>query len=133
VLDPLAHFALSVDAERASYVALHDLAHELCDGRWVAVGGGGYEVVDVVPRAWAHLTAIAAHRPVAPGSGVPDAWREYVNQRLHRVAPLRMTDGGDGDYRSWATGYDPADAIDRAVLATRKAVFPLHGLDPYFD
>lgn len=133
VLDPLAHFALSVDAERASYLALHDLAHELCDGKWVAVGGGGYEVVDVVPRAWAHLTAIAAHRPVEPATEVPAAWREYVNSRCRRVAPMRMTDGGDGEYRSWATGYDPADAIDRAVLATRRAVFPLHGLDPYFD
>ena len=30
--------------------ALHDLAHEVCDGRWVALGGGGYELVEVVPR-----------------------------------------------------------------------------------
>jgi acetoin utilization protein AcuC len=44
-----------------------------------------------------------------------------------------MTDGGTTEYRPWATGYDPADPYDRAVMATRKAVFPLHGLDPYFD
>src|SRR5919202_3210911 len=61
-LDPLAHMALSLDAQRASYAALHDLAHEFAGGRWRALGGGGYEVVDVVPRAWAHLVAIAAHR-----------------------------------------------------------------------
>src|SRR5262249_14008702 len=29
VLDPLAHMALTPDTQRASYVALHDLAHEL--------------------------------------------------------------------------------------------------------
>ncbi|HST84590.1 MAG TPA: acetoin utilization protein AcuC [Kineosporiaceae bacterium] len=133
MLDPLAHLALSLDAQRASYAALHDLAHELCQGRWLATGGGGYEVVDVVPRAWAHLVAIAAHRPIDPGSAVPEEWRDYVRSRCARVAPSRMTDGAEAEYRSWATGYDPADPIDRAVLATRKALYPLHGLDPWFD
>jgi acetoin utilization protein AcuC len=133
VLDPLAHLALSLDCQRASYAALHDLAHELCAGRWVAVGGGGYEVVDVVPRAWAHLVGIAAHQPISPGTEIPRSWRDYVNSRCGRPAPIRMTDGGDADYKSWTTGYDPADPIDRAVLASRKAVFPLHGLDPWFD
>jgi acetoin utilization protein AcuC len=132
-LDPLAHMALSLDAQRASYVALHDLAHELCQGRWLATGGGGYEVVDVVPRAWAHLVAIAAHRPIDPATAVPEEWRDYVRSRCARVAPARMTDGADPQHRSWATGYDPADPIDRAVLATRKALYPLHGLDPWFD
>jgi acetoin utilization protein AcuC len=133
VLDPLAHLALSVDAQRASYAALHDLAHELCEGRWVGFGGGGYEVVDVVPRAWAHLVAIAAHQPVPAASDLPAAWRDYVISRTGRTPPLRMTDGGDVEFRSWLTGYDPADGLDRAVLATRKSVFPLHGLDPWFD
>ncbi|MCB0908566.1 MAG: acetoin utilization protein AcuC, partial [Nocardioidaceae bacterium] len=48
--DPLAHFMLSVDGQRAAYLALHELAHEVADGRWVALGGGGYAIVDVVPR-----------------------------------------------------------------------------------
>jgi acetoin utilization protein AcuC len=133
VLDPLAHLALSLDCQRASYEALHDFAHQFAGGRWVAFGGGGYEVVDVVPRAWSHLIAIAAHRPIPATTDVPSSWRDYVTARCGRPAPQRMTDGANTDYRSWATGYDPADAIDRVVLATRKAIFPLHGLDPYFD
>src|SRR3954447_16965623 len=39
--DPLAHLALSVDAQRSSYAMLHDLAHEHAGGRWVATGGRG--------------------------------------------------------------------------------------------
>ena len=35
VLDPLAHLALTVDGQRTSYAALHDLAHELTGGRWL--------------------------------------------------------------------------------------------------
>jgi acetoin utilization protein AcuC len=45
-------------------------------------------------------------------------------------APERMTDGADTEVRTWASGYDPANPVDRAVLATRQAVFPEHGLDP---
>ncbi len=133
VLDPLAHMALSLDAQRASYAALHDLAHEYAGGRWVALGGGGYEVVDVVPRAWAHLVGIAAHRPVEPGTEVPQGWRNYVRERVGRPGPARMTDGRDVEHAPWSRGHDPGDPVDRAVMATRRAVFPLHGLDPWFD
>ncbi len=131
--DPLAHFAVSIDAQRVVASSMHDLSHEVCDGRWVATGGGGYEIVDVVPRSWAHLVGIAAHCPVDPSTPVPDAWRDHVQQRLGRRGAARMTDGADTWWRSWDVGYDPDDDIDRAVMATRKAVFPLHGLDPWFD
>jgi len=133
VLDPLAHMALSLDAQRASYAALHELAHEFAGGRWLALGGGGYEVVDVVPRAWAHLVAIAQHRPLDPAADVPEGWREYVRERVGRPGPGRLTDGRDPEHVPWSRGHDPGDAVDRTVMATRRAVFPLHGLDPWFD
>jgi acetoin utilization protein AcuC len=128
VLDPLAHLGLTVDGQRASYAALHELAHRHADGRWLAVGGGGYELAQVVPRAWTHLLAEAAGQPVAPDTEVPAAWREYVTQRYGLAAPQRMTDGATPTWRDWADGYDPADPVDRAVLATQRAVFPAHGL-----
>jgi acetoin utilization protein AcuC len=133
MLDPLAHLAVTLDAQRTVQSTLHDLAHEVCDGRWVATGGGGYEVVDVVPRSWAHLVAIAAHRPLPPETEVPQRWRDHVSMLTGHRGPLRMTDGVQPWWRSWEVGYDPDDAVDRAVMATRKAVFPLHGLDPWFD
>ena len=131
--DPLAHMMLSLDCQRASYAALHDLAHEVADGRWLAVGGGGYALVEVVPRAWAHLVGIAAHHPVPPETKVPPSWRTYVEERYHVPTPALMTDGHPGGYRPWATGHDTANAVDRVVMATRRAVFPLHGLDPWYD
>jgi acetoin utilization protein AcuC len=132
--DPLAHLALSVDGMHAAYRAVHDLAHELADGRWVALGGGGYELVDVVPRAWAHLTAIALHRTVPLTAPVPEAWREYVNRVYGRVGPVHMGDLGGHEIRfgTWDEGYHPEDAVDAAIMATRRAVFPGWGLDPYF-
>ena len=128
--DPLAHLMLTVDGQRASYEVLHDLAHEVCEGRWVATGGGGYAVVDVVPRAWGHLLGIVAGAPIDPLTPTPGDWREHVQTLLGQVAPFRMTDGRTPAYRDWAEGYDPGTWLDRAVHATREAVFPLRGLDP---
>jgi acetoin utilization protein AcuC len=41
-----------------------------------------------------------------------------------------MTDGAEAAFTPFSSGYDPADAVDRAVMATRTAVFPMHGLFP---
>jgi acetoin utilization protein AcuC len=130
VEDPLAHLALTVDGQRASYAALHGLAHELCAGRWVATGGGGYAIVDVVPRAWTHLLAEAAGTPVRPETEVPPTWREYVAATFGRPGQARMTDGSDPVFDDWSAGFDPGNGLDRAIMATRKAVFPLHGINP---
>ncbi len=135
--DPLAHMAVSIDGQRRSHEMMHTLAHELCDGRWIALGGGGYEVVDVVPRSWTHLTAIAAHAPVPVSAEIPQTWRDLVRARLQRSGPERMGDLPTSDLpiwvRPWGMGHNPDDAVDRAIMTTREAVFPLHGLDPWFD
>ncbi|MFF2844701.1 acetoin utilization protein AcuC [Streptomyces sp. NPDC058001] len=129
--DPLAHLAVSLDAQRAVQVACHELAHEYAEGRWVALGGGGYAVVDVVPRSWTHLVGIAAGVPVEPEAEVPEEWLREVYARARVRGPGRMTDGGwPVGWKSWESGYDPADRLDQAVLATRRAVFPLRGLMP---
>ncbi len=138
VLDPLAHMSLSVDAQRVAAESLHDLAHEVCGGRWVALGGGGYEVIGVVPRTWTHLTAIALHRPIDLETPVPAAWIDMVRARFGEKphVPTMMGDGvaerGRVWYRSWEVGVDPENPIDRAVLATRQATFPANGIDIWF-
>ncbi|MBF9128676.1 acetoin utilization protein AcuC [Plantactinospora sp. S1510] len=129
-LDPLADLRLTVDGQRASYLAMRALADELCDGRWVATGGGGYALVEVVPRAWTHLLAVATGDPVDPAVLTPPDWRALARARRpdHEV-PLRMTDDADVSYERWQPTGEP-DAVDREIMATRRAVFPLHGLDP---
>jgi acetoin utilization protein AcuC len=129
-LDPLANLELSVDGQRAAHAAIHELAHEVAGGRWLLTGGGGYELVQVVPRTWTHLLAEASGHPIDPAAEVPAAWREYASKRTGGPAPARMTDGALADYTPVESGYDPADPVDRSIMATRKAVFPLHGLAP---
>ncbi|WP_329522662.1 acetoin utilization protein AcuC [Streptomyces jietaisiensis] len=129
--DPLAHLAVSLDAQRAVQLACHELAHRHADGRWVALGGGGYAVVQVVPRSWTHLVGIAAGHEIAPETVIPEGWRQRVYARTRQLGPGRMTDGRwPVVHADWEAGYDPADRLDQAVRATRRAAFPLRGLLP---
>jgi acetoin utilization protein AcuC len=131
-MDPLANLRLTVDGQRAAHAAIHRLAHETAGGRWLLTGGGGYELVQVVPRTWTHLLAEAAGRPIDPQTATPDEWRGYTKQRTGRDAPEQMTEGADGGYRPIESGFEPGDPVDQAIIATQKAVFPAHGLAPLF-
>ena len=128
--DPLAHLELSVDGQRASYAAIHQLAHRHCHGRWVALGGGGYSVVGVVPRAWTHLLALVSGIDLEPSTPTPERWRAYVADTCGAIAPMTMTDDRDPTYRDWDSGWDPDVWLDRQINATREAVFQFHGLFP---
>ncbi len=129
-LDPLADLRLSVDGQRATYLALRALADEFCGGRWVATGGGGYALVEAVPRAWTHLLATVTGDPLDPATLTPPAWRSLAARRRPGAdIPLRMTDDVRLTGERWTPGTAP-DGVDKAVMATRRAVFPLHGLDP---
>ncbi len=62
-LDPLAHLLTSTAIWPRIGRRFHELAHELCEGRWVACGGGGYAIREVVPRAWTLLFAEMVGQP----------------------------------------------------------------------
>jgi acetoin utilization protein AcuC len=129
--DPLANLRLTVDGQRAAYLALRDLAGEVAGGKWVASGGGGYALVECVPRAWTHLLAVLTGEPLDPALELPAGWRELAaRRRPGQPLPSTMGDGGATDYTPWVPGESP-DGVDRAIMATRRAVFPSFGLDPH--
>jgi acetoin utilization protein AcuC len=129
-MDPLANLAVTVDGQRTAHAAIHRLAHETAGGRWLLTGGGGYELVQVVPRTWTHLLAEANGRPIDPATPTPQSWRDYVGRRTRATAPESMTEQASASFAPFERGYDPDDPVDQAIMATRQAVFPLHGLMP---
>jgi acetoin utilization protein AcuC len=129
-LDPLAHLELSVDGQRRAQSAVHRLAHETAGGRWLLTGGGGYALAAVVPRSWTHLIAIGNDRPIDPAEPTPAQWRALARDRTGTPAPELMTDGATADFVPYEAAMNPDDPVDRAITATRKAVFPSHGLLP---
>jgi acetoin utilization protein AcuC len=125
-LDPLAHLRSSVDGQRAAYHRLAELAESCAGGRWVAMGGGGYEVGQVVPRSWTHLLAELTGEPV--NGATPEAWRELVRGRVGGPVPESLTDlQSDGDPSSSPVADEP---LDRSIAATQREIFPFHGLAP---
>ncbi len=129
--DPLSDLRVCVGAQRTAQRWMHELAHKYAGGRWVALGGGGYAVARVVPVAWTCLIAEVVHDPISSGQEIPASWSSYVEQSAGVFAPESF--GDDIDYRPWSAGYDPADDVDRTILATRRSAFPLLGLDPHYD
>ncbi|MGN8769439.1 acetoin utilization protein AcuC [Paenibacillus barengoltzii] len=79
-LDPLSHMHCSMAIYRDMPAILHELAHTYCEGRWVAMGGGGYDLWRVVPRAWSLLWLEMSDHPLiaslrqSPLLPLPQAW-----------------------------------------------------------
>jgi len=127
--DPLTHLEVTVDGQRTAHLALHALAHETAGGRWLATGGGGYAVLDVVPRTWTHLIAVLGGRPLDPMTAVPSDYLDRVAELSggHRP-PAVMTDGSPAAFQDWSDGYNPDSWLDRSIAETRREVFPWHGI-----
>ena len=77
--DPLAHLRLTTNAYRAATMLLDQIAHEYCDGRWLATGGGGYDAYRVVPAVVVAGVA-GPGAPRCPPQTAPD-WRATLGSR----------------------------------------------------
>lgn len=81
--DPLTHLSLTMRGIQAQIRLAHQLAHSYCQGRWLALGGGGYDLYRVVPRAWGMVWAEMAERPLP--QALPAAWVERWQPAWLRV------------------------------------------------
>ncbi|MGB8347379.1 MAG: GNAT family N-acetyltransferase [Ktedonobacteraceae bacterium] len=70
--DPLTHLCLTMRGIQAQVRLAHELAHTYCQGRWVALGGGGYDLFRVVPRAWSIVWAEVSGQKLP--AALPEAW-----------------------------------------------------------
>jgi len=72
--DPLTHLKLTTRGIQAQVKVAHQLAHTYCQGRWVAMGGGGYDLFRVVPRAWGMVWTEMSEQSLP--ADLPQAWVE---------------------------------------------------------
>lgn len=117
--DPLANLQLTTAAYRRAAARIHSLAHDLCDGRWVATGGGGYGWARAVPRIWTLWFAEMAGAAQDLDDELPQVWVEEARGRLLATGmpagdfPTTFTEGSLE--RSEAD--DEAIEVGRAVAA----------------
>jgi acetoin utilization deacetylase AcuC-like enzyme len=129
--DPLAHLQLTTHSFEVQAQMLHRLAHAHCDGRWLACGGGGYDIYRVVPRSWALLWGEQTGRPIP--ETLPPAWPDRWQARSQRPLPERMRDTGD-DVRVDSRAAEAAARQNRSTVeqvrrlaftAPYRAIYPL--------
>ena len=124
VSDPLAHLQTTVAGQHATARRVVALAEEVCGGRVVATGGGGYDTFSAVPRAWA--CALAALLGVAPPAAIPESWRALAAEAAGpgAAAPPEATFSEAVLPDAAALGADPRAETER-VIEPLVAVHPL--------
>jgi acetoin utilization protein AcuC len=88
--DPLTHLSATTRIYAEMPRLTRELAHKFCGGRWVAVGGGGYEIWRVVPRAWTMLWAEMAGRELP--DEIPPEWLARWQPEAPDPLPSRFLD-----------------------------------------
>jgi acetoin utilization protein AcuC len=124
--DPQTDLGLTLLGYRSLVTGIIGLADQLCAGRLVALGGGGYHIIEVVPLAWAWVmaTLLGVKLPDA----VPESWRDRVRPLVAGEPPTSL--GAHDTFTLSAEQTAAALAETQAAIAeVRSAVFPLHGLE----
>ena len=111
-LDPLTHLSATTRLYEHVPHRVHDLAHELCEGRWVATGGGGYDIWRVVPRAWTALWAAVSHQE--PPEKIPEGWLAKWETKSPVTLPHLLRDD-PADYPPGPRAKEVADRNRRTV------------------
>ncbi len=92
--DRLAQLRLSTNAYREVVGEMHHLAHELCNGRFLLFGGGGYTLANV-PRVWA--VAFATLADLRPSNEIPPEWAKEFKTLAGEDPPTAFHDEPTND------------------------------------
>lgn len=90
-LDPLTHLSSTMKIYREIPKLAHKIAHEYCDGKWIAVGGGGYDIWRVVPRAWSLIWLEMTENSNCYGN-LPKEWVDEWQPKTNYKLPTEWDD-----------------------------------------
>ncbi|MFC3040144.1 acetoin utilization protein AcuC [Virgibacillus xinjiangensis] len=89
--DPLTHLCATMEIYEKIPQAAHQIAHEYCNGRWIALGGGGYDIWRVVPRAWSQIwNVMKTGKPEA--GDIPAEWLGKWQKQSPTPLPVHWED-----------------------------------------
>src|SRR5256712_671289 len=92
--DRVAHLRLTTNMYREVVSEMHSLAHELCEGRLLLFGGGGYTLANV-PRVW--TTAFAALSGKKLDNQIPEHWSRRLRELTGEDPPNVLHDKPTSD------------------------------------
>ncbi|RDW21534.1 acetoin utilization protein AcuC [Oceanobacillus chungangensis] len=92
--DPLTHLCGTMEIYERIPVLAKELAQTYCDGKWIALGGGGYDIWRVVPRAWAQIWNVMKADQIATGD-LPKEWLEKWQPKSPLPLPTHWHDSSE--------------------------------------
>jgi acetoin utilization protein AcuC len=117
--DPLTHLCGSMAIyEKIPEIALK-ISNTYCEGKWIALGGGGYDFWRVVPRAWAQVWNIMKDGVPQQGD-LPITW----TNNWQKEAPVTLPS-------TWHDSIDEIPEIPRKKEIEEKNYIVLQGLLKY--
>jgi acetoin utilization protein AcuC len=125
VWDPLAHLSLTTTAMGEAARLVDRVAHRYAAGRWLATGGGGYDIYRVVPRVWALTWLAGAHRETP--RRLPAKWLERWAWDASRWVDDLLPDTFEDDpllASERSVSEAAADRAERTAEVVRALVVP---------
>ncbi len=89
-LDPLTHLSVTMNSFHAIPRIAKKAADRYCGGKWIATGGGGYDIWRVVPRAWSEIWF--AMNDIDLKGSLPMEWVEKWQKQAPVTLPLTWED-----------------------------------------
>ncbi|TWT08610.1 acetoin utilization protein AcuC [Planococcus sp. CPCC 101016] len=117
-LDPLTHLYGTMNIYKEIPKIAHQLAHEYCEGRWIAVGGGGYDIWRVVPRAWS-LIWLEMNNITLPSGKLPEAWIE----KWQPESPVKLIETWEDPANMYKAIPRKAEITDKNLQMLNKALY----------
>ncbi|MBL4951930.1 acetoin utilization protein AcuC [Neobacillus sp. OS1-32] len=118
--DPLTHLSTTMRSYREIPKLAHELAHQYCGGRWIAVGGGGYDIWRVVPRAWALIWLEMTENSKFSGP-LPAEWVDYWQAK----APLELPREWDDPENLYPPIPRKSEITEKNLNTLEKALYPI--------
>ncbi|MFJ5715908.1 acetoin utilization protein AcuC [Neobacillus sp. NPDC093127] len=118
--DPLTHLSATMKIYREIPKLAHEIAHQYCGGKWIAVGGGGYDIWRVVPRAWAHIWLEMTENSNCYGS-LPADWVDY----WQKESPVPLPKEWDDPDNLYPPIPRKAEITEKNLITLEKALYPI--------
>lgn len=119
-LDPLTHLSSTMRIYREIPKLAHEIAHKYCEGRWIAVGGGGYDIWRVVPRAWSLIWLEMIENSNCYGS-LPQDWIEEWKEK----APVELPKEWDDPENLYPPIPRKPEITEKNAQTVEKALYPI--------